>query len=192
MSVKRTFLYDTWVPSTASTSGFWKYYSSTLGDIPSISDYVNLFDLYRIKAVKFTFVPKYDNFAGNDTTDTTAPGITNCWGVQPHVILDPHSTVTPTGTYTLATYADFSANGAVRQHVGNKTFSVYYRPKVLDTMAGLSAMPKSSPWIFTSQSGVAHRGFHVFMTDYGFSGTGFGNQGYNVFVTLYLQFKNAK
>lgn len=192
VQAKRTILYDSWLPNTASTNGFWRYLIFTLNDIPSVSDFVNMFDLYKIKAIRINFVPKYDSFGGNDTTDTTAPGLTNNWGIQPHVIVDPNSTVSPSGVYGVLNYAGFAENGNVTQHAGNKPFSVYFRPRVMDTVGGVSATPRISPWIQTSQITLNHRGVHVYMTDFNFSGTAFSNQGYNMFVTYYLQFKNLK
>lgn len=189
MSVKRTFMFDAWQPNSASVGGFWRYYDIRLNDLPSIADYVNMFDCYRIRAVKFQFVPKYDSFAGNDKTTS---GTTNAWGCNASVIVDPNSTVTPVGVYGKSDYATFSENGNVKMYNGNRPFSVYFRPKVLDTIAGVSANPRVAPWIQTSSPSVAHRGFHIFLSDYNFSATGLANQSYNIFVTVYMQFKAVK
>lgn len=188
LQVKRTFQWTVWTPNTTTTADFWRSFTFQLGFIPSIADYVNLFDLYRIKAIRVKFVPKYDSFAGNETTAAT----TRVWGVQPHYIIDPYNTVTPTGTYTAATYATFAEGGNVKQRNGNQPFSVYFKPVVLDTVAGVSRRPMRSPWLQTLDATVPHGGFQMFMTDYNFSGTGFNNQGYNLFVTYYLQFKGMK
>lgn len=186
---KRTFYTTTLTPSTGATSGFWQYSTITLSDLPNVTEYTALFDQYKINAVKVTFRPRYDNFAGNDTVDTTLPGTTAQGMTRVHVINDPDSTLTPTGAYTSATLNSFLEQGNVRTYDGTKPFSVYYRPKIVNSLTtGTNNI--RAPWINTSSPSVSHRGFHYFMQDVNLTGT--FNQAFDIFVTMYFMCKNSK
>lgn len=194
LACKRTFYLEHWQPSTTTVNNFWRYYQFTLSQLPSAADFTNLFDAYKISAIKLTFRPRFDNFAGNDTTDTTIPGITNNNGTMVHVIKDPRSTVVPSGTYTSATLNSYLENGSVQTHQGIKPINIYWTPMVDVAVAtGASAFPRSrslSRYLNTNNTDVVHYGCHVFMQDANFTGL-FGNA-YDVFVTYYMKFKNLK
>lgn len=190
LQAKRSFYAFNWAPNTTTTDGFWKYTTSKLNDLPSYLEFVNLFDLYRIKALKFTLRPKYDSFAGNDTTDTTLPGITNQGGTFVHVCKDKYSNVSPSGTYTSTTLNTYLEQGNVRTYRGLRPINIYVRAPVVDMPAGAGNKRVASPWLQTADYTTVHRGTHIFMQDPAFNGT-FG-QSFDVFVTLYMQFKNLR
>jgi len=186
---KRTFYTTTLTPNTASVSGFWQYSTISLSDVPNVSEYTALFDQYKINAVKVTWRPRYDNFAGNDTVDVTLPGTTAQGLTRVHIINDPDSTITPSGAYSAATLNSFLENGNVRTYDGTKPFSVYYRPKITNSLTtGTNNI--RAPWINASSPSVSHRGFHYFMQDVNLTGT--FNQAFDIFVTMYFMCKNAK
>lgn len=192
-SVQRTFYVGNWAPNTATTNGFWRLFAPALTDLPSIGEYQALWDSYRIKAIKVTFRPRFDNFSGNDTTDTTAPGVTNQSGTRAFVIVDPNTVTGPTGTYTSATYNTFAENGSlIKCYEGTKPFSVYWKPSVDRTLGNVATGGRMlAPWLqLGAGSSVLHYGFHIFMQDNNFAGT-FGNS-YDIFYTFYMQFKSSK
>lgn len=190
LSTRRTFYSGNWAPNTATTDGFWKYYTINLGSLPSMTEFTSLFDQYRIKAVKFTLRPKYDSFGGNDTTDTTLPGITNQAGTMVHVVKDKFSQLAPSGTYTSPTLNMLMEQGYLKTYMGVRPINIYIpRPVVYQTVAS-GSRPVTSPWLNTGDTLVSHRGCHVFMQDPAFNGS-FG-QSFDVYVTLYMQFKNMK
>lgn len=189
---QRTFYVENWTPGTAVTSQFWRYYSPSLSSLPSVSDFSNLFDLYKINAIRITLRPRYDNFAGNDTTDTTLPGVTAQGGTNVHVLIDPHNTnVTPTGTYTTTNLNSFLENGRVKSYTGNEPIEIYWKPLIGDAMSVGEARVKS-PWLGTGATpqNIVHHGVHIFLQDTNFTGT--FNQSYDVFFTYYMSFKGLK
>lgn len=188
-NVTRTFWHFNWAPNTATTGGFWQYQQINLGNVPNVSEYVSVFDTYRVNSIKYTFRPRYDSFAGNDTTDTTLPGVTNQGGSDVHVIVDPKSTTNPSGTYTTANLNAFLENGKVRTYSGNKPFSFLIKyPCVLDDINGVAATNlRKAPFLSTKNTTINHRGAHVFISDVNLTGN-FGNS-WDVFVTLNMTFK---
>lgn len=179
---KRTFHSTVFTPTTATTSGFWQYFSAQFGDLPDTSSYTNLFDQYRIKAIKWSFRPRFDNFAGNDSA--AARGGTNV-----HTIADPASTLVPTGVYNRNTLNQFLENGLTKSHNGNETVDVYVKPKI-DNSISSGTTRINAPWISSNNVTVAHNGTHVFFQDTQFTGV-FGNV-YDVFVTMWFECRGQR
>lgn len=188
-SFKRTCWSTNFTPTAASTSGFWVYFTTTFASISNNAEYVALFDQYKINAVKYTFRPRYDSFAGNDTTDTTLPGVTNQGGTMVHTIADPTSNVVPTGLYGASNLNTFLENGNVRTRTGNKAFSVYFKPMVDDSMATGTERKRAS-WLPTTNTTIVHNGFHCFFQDVNLTGT-FG-QSFDIYITYYFQCRGMK
>lgn len=191
VSVKRTFNYSYWQPSTATTSDFWKYYSFTLADLPSVAEFTGVFEQYRINAIKVTFRPRFDGFSGENTTDVTLPGITNQAGQLLHIVKDQRTTTIPSGLYTRANLNAFLENGSVKTYRGTRAINVYFKPAVTrTTVSSASSTFDWAPWIQTSVTNANHFGFHAFAQDPNLTGT-FG-QAWDVFVTFYMQFKGLR
>lgn len=190
--VQRTFWLQNWTPTTTTTNDFWRYFTVRLADIPNVTEYTNLFDMYRITSLKWTFRPRYDSFAGNDTTDTTLPGVTNQAGVHLHAVIDPRSGITPTGTYTSGTLNAFLENGKVRSYNGNKAVNLIIKyPCIADDVNATSNSKFiRAPYISCNQNSVAHRGVHVFLQDINLTGT-FG-QSFDVFCTVNMTLKGQR
>lgn len=189
--MKRTVSWFTWTPGSTTASDFWKYLSPALDTVTSYTEMAALFDQYKINGVKLKLVPRYDSFAGNDTTDTTLPGITNQGGTQVHVIVDPLSQLIPVGTYSRANLNTFLENGNVRTYTGNKPINIFFKPTVSSTFGGLTTAGRiRSPWLSTASPSIVHNGVHVFIQDVNLSGV-FG-QTFDVFCTLYMAFRNPK
>lgn len=192
LTMKRTFFSFNFSPSTATTTNFWQYQSCTLNQMTTATDITNLFDQYKINAIKYTFRPRYDNFAGNDTVDTVLPGVTNQAGTMIHIVKDPYYIGTPTGVYNTTTLNTFLEQGNVRSYQGNKPFSIYFKPTI-SSEAGTVTVGKRvrSRWLSTANgTNIQHYGFHMFAQDVNMTGT-FG-QSWDVFVTYYLSAKGLK
>lgn len=191
--LKRTFCLETWTPSTVTTGDFWKYYQFTFGSLPSSAELSAIWDQVKINRIKVTFRPRYDSFNGNDTTDTTAPGVTAQGGTNLHVIVDPRSNMTPTGTYTRTTLNTFLENGSVRSYTGTKPFSFMFTPVVGTNLSGSAstfAQFYKAPYHDAALGNVTHRGFHIFAQDTNL--TGVFNQSFDVFVTYYMSFRGTR
>lgn len=187
LTVARKFWLEHWTPVPLTTDRFWKYYTFNPSQIPNWTDYFNLFDQYKINALKFEFRPRWDNYAGNDKT---APPDTNASGTMLHVCNDPYSSVTvPSGVYSSATLNSFMEQGNVKTYPGNRVVSVYFKPTVnMDTAAGPNVRVRA-PWL-TNNTISQHLGFHIFAQDSNF--LGIFNQSFDVFVTAYFSMRNVR
>lgn len=190
LKCQRTQYIGNWVPSTVTTGDFWKSYQWVLGFVNNNAEFVNLFDLYRFAALRYVFRPRYNSFAGNDTTDTTLPGISNQAGTMLHILKDPYSVSTPAGTYSAATLNTFLEGGNVKTYTGLRPVSVYFKPVVRMTVAGGSSKPVRSPWLNVTDTTIPHYGFQAFAQDVNLTGV-FG-QSWDVYVTAYMMFKNLR
>lgn len=159
--------------------------------MPNFGELASLFDQYRVYALKYTFRPRYDGFQGQDTTDTTLPGVTNQGKTYIHVVNDPKSTISPSGVYNSTTLNSFFEQGRVKSYNGNRPFSVYFKPSVADDADGVNiAKYVRAPWLNVGVTGIIHRGFHSFAQDINLTGV-FG-QSWDIFVTPYMMFKNMR
>lgn len=188
MSYKRKFFLENWAPNTTTTGGFWRRYNLSLSNYPNVAEIVALFDQYKITSIKLEFYPRYDNFSGNDTTDTALPGITNQSGTNMHVCYDTYSTVNPAGGYSSATCNNFLELGRVKSYRGIEPVTVFYKPAIVTE--SITDKFKPPQWLPTSNTAVTHWGPQVFMQDVNFNGS-FG-QTFDVFATMYTQVRNMK
>lgn len=192
LSFTRTFWYQNWTPSTVATSNFYRQWSFQLAFMPQYTEFSNIFDQYRINAIKCVFRPRYDGFSGNDTTDTTLPGVTNQAGTKLHVIVDPKANITPVGAYNNGTLNTMLENGRVKTYSGNRDVTVFFKPMVNNNVGGLNAGRRiKAPWMqCATADAVDHYGFYIFAQDINFTGV-FG-QSWDMFITYYLQFKDLR
>lgn len=189
--IQRTFNFGYWQPATTLTSDFWKQYQFRLQDLPSYTEITSLFDQYKINAIRVKFVPRFDSFGGDNTTDTTLPGITNQAGTQLHIIKDQRATMAPSGTYTRTNLNTFLENGKVKTYTGNRPITVYFKPAVTNNVgASVQAAFLWAPWLQTSSADIVHYGFQAFASDANLNGS-FGNS-WDVFVTYYMMVKGLR
>lgn len=188
--MKRTFHWQTWTPATTTTGDFWKFLNPRFVDMPSSNELISVFDQYKVSGVKLTFRPRHTGFDGANTTDTTAPGVTNQGTTNMHIIIDPTSYTTPSGTYTSANLNQFLENGNVRTYSGIKPFSIYYKPRT-NTATGSGPSKAANQWLScTSASDLALNGVHAFAQDVNLTGV-FG-QAFDIFVTYYMSFRGMR
>lgn len=189
LTTSRKFWSQVWLPSATSTNDFWRYYQFQPNQLPNWSDYNSLFDQYKVNALKFSFVPRWDGYDGSNTQDPTQPGVTNAFGTRCHVVVDPYSTVVPTGTYSSITCNSMMEQGNVKSYIGTKTIDVYFKPTInMSTEAGNNYRVRA-PWLNVTSQNV-HNGFHIFLHDSNFIGN--FNQAYDVFITAYMSFRNIR
>lgn len=191
LRVTKKFWYFNWTPSVATTDNFWKFLAVGTANIPEINSMRDLFESYRINWIEYELRPRYDSFAGNDTTDTTAPGVTNQAGCDVHVILDPKNTQVPTGAYNTTTLNNFLCSGKVRTYRGHLPikFRIKY-PCVRDDLNGVAASKAVRANWYDMSSQPAHYGAHVFLADINMTGS-FG-QSYDVFCTVNVSLKGQR
>ena len=190
-SIYRCKWQENWTPSTAATVNFFKQFTFTSSGMTDYAAFSSLYDYYKINAIKMVLRPRYDNFAGNDTTDTTAPGITNQGTTMVHVLRDMYGSYSAVGAYSSTTLNNFLENGRVRTYQGIKPITLYFQPTV-DFYTNTSAIDKKIKpmWFPTADSSVLHYGPHIFLQDVNLTGT--FNQSFDIFVTYYMSFKGMK
>lgn len=180
--VKRTSFSSTWAFGTASTNDFWRYYTFTAADINNFSEMSALFDEYKINAIKVTFRPRYDTAQTGSLPQAYA-----------HVVIDPESTVAPTGVYSAANLNTFLENSGVKTYTLNRPFSVYFKPKVSDQLfgGGTASSLLNPPFVKSNETAVQHRGFHVYLQQNSFA-TANTEIRLDTFYTFYLTLRNMK
>lgn len=194
LKTTRKFWVQNWTPGTATSTDFWRYFAVTLGDMPNFNDYANIYDSYKITSFMIHLVPRYDGFQGNDTVDTTLPGVTNQGATRVHVAIDPKRRANdgPTGAYTSANLNLFLERSKTRMYLGNKEIKILVKhPCVLtDANANANSQAEKAQWYQTNITNIGHQGAHVFLQDVNLTGT-FG-QSFDVFYTFNLLFKGQR
>lgn len=178
--MKRTSYIGAWTFGTATTNDFWRYRTYNANQhFTNFTEISSLFDEYKINRIKITFRPRYNDVPIGGQPEAYA-----------HVIVDPESKVTPSGTYTQATVNAFLENGNVRTFNLARAFSVYFRPKVLmSTPTGtVATFPK---YMNTTDNTVVHSGFHMFLMQNNMLTTN-TNIILDEFVTIYMSARNPK
>lgn len=187
VSVKRTFYGGVWTFGTTSVNDWWRFNSYTFSNLPNVAEYTNLFDEYKINAIKVHYRPSYDTVEA--LTSDVNPGTSNS-KVIVHTLVDPASTVLPSGTYTSATLNAFLENGDVKTRDGNKAFTVFYKPKMFQGVngAGTAARLVNPSWLRTSDPAAIHYGHHVYIQ----SANNTTPMKYDFFITYYFQVRGMK
>lgn len=188
LHIKRTFYNGSWTFGTATTNDFWRYYAFTTAQINNFGEMAAVFDEYRINGIKVTFRPRYDSVDNLQTSGTlTQPQ------AYAHYLVDPASTLLPSGVYGSSSLNTFLENQGVRTRTLNRPFSIFFKPKVQDQVLGGSTASRTlkPTWLKTTETGVDHRGFHIYLQQNAFS-TGNTNIVLDIYFTFYMSLKNLK
>lgn len=187
VSIKRTVTFtDQQVSNSWSCAG----YAFTLAMLPSYTEFTQLFEQYRIMAIKLKFLPCFsqnDQEQSNANSAATAP-----WAVNPrmYVAIDKDG------------QANTGSESAIQQYGGCrviseplKAFSVYIKNPCVQlgtanaiTIVGGAA--KARQWIDTDNYNVQHYGCAVGGV-IPFTSAGYAFR-YYVVATYYMQFKGAQ
>lgn len=184
--MKRTVYDGSWVYSSASTSGFWRYQSFTAGThINNFAELAAVFDSYKINAIKQTWRPRYDSVDASGAAANTT--------VYAHIIKDPDSTtLVPTGVQGSGTLNGFLEQGdKVKSYSCNRPFSVYFKPKIQNQ--GLGGDSQTTVWsrfLKTTNTVATHRGYHMYLAPNNF--TAAPNLVLDSYVTVYFTMKDLK
>jgi len=148
-------------------------YSLSLGNVPTVSDFTNLFDMYRITGAKIILTPS------TDSNDSLTVGNVNLFSVIDYNDLS---------TITVAQAEQYQN---CKRTISTRTHSRYFKPKIALTQSDVSATSfvasYRAPWISTSNTNVAH-GFMKFISDINPNAS---NLVFKVDVIMYMQFKNV-
>lgn len=194
VNVERTWYSGSWTPGSAATNDFWRYITVNLGACPNVTEYTALFEQYKVNSITFTLRPRYDGFNGENTTDTTLPGVTNQGATRVHTVIDPRSNTSPSGAYTAATLNLFLENGKVKSFSGSRTITIPIRsPCYVNDVNGVTGAANPScrnQWFSTAATGITFRGVHIFLQDVNLTGV-FG-QAFDIFTKMNMSFKGPR
>lgn len=175
---------------TLSASAGWTTYPFTfqLANLPAYTEFSNLFDQYRVNAVKLTFLPSVD---GNDAGNVL--NMTN-WCYQPRIYtLIDRNGINSGAINTEALLQENTKARLIRNPL--KPFSIYIKSPGVELGVGavagtsnLNAATAYNRWIDTSANTVSHYGAAVG----GIVPNGTTNASilYTCVAKYYLQFKN--
>lgn len=149
-----------------------------LNDLPNPSDFTNLFDFYRICAVKLHFIPQANS------NDTGALDVLSIPVI--HYIADYDDNI------GFANESQALEKEGVKTRRLDKPFTYYIVPRVSNEIYnnGITtayALNKSKQWIDSNSSSVAHFGLKGWIT----TANAFTLR-LKVYATYYLQFKGAQ
>lgn len=201
LTVKRTFYSGSVNPAIGATNQFWSYltpslgsagilFNTTLSGLPNLTEYRDLFDTFKLSAVKYRLVPR----VGPLTQDQTIPSTGTTFIDKPMIstLIDPKSQITASGTYSLGTYNTFLELGNVRRRRGDREVNIYWKP-LIQEQYGSGALRYIKPRytnIDTLGQSMPHRGCYVFWHNWNFTSVSLPQ--YDVYVTYYLKFKGQR
>lgn len=147
-----------------------------LSDLDDYSDFTNLFDQYRINAVKISFVPNFSNSALEYAANSA--GLHSI-----HTVIDHNDNTDPNDVLELMQYDNY------RRKRIDRVMTRYFKVNTLaDTKpSGLSAEWKK--WISTSSTDVAYYGLKYWIDALESSTV---TAVFDVFVTYYIQCRSVK
>lgn len=167
-------------------------YSFTLGSLPNYTEITNLFEQYKINAVKLTFIPNYfDNDAAQTEFNISQNAvIAAIGGPRVYTLIDKDGSPQSGSESTML---ENSAARIIRKPF--QGFQIYInKPAVqveVATSLGFSnAMPKASPWLDCDNYSVRHEGCAV-GSIMSFTSDG-GLLRYQVIATYYIAAKGVK
>lgn len=177
-------------PATGGSHYFAIACAFALDDIPSITDFTALFDLYKINAVKFKLLPYYDN----------APSATNAGGYGSiagfiHHVQDDDDIVTPTASDVGIDEIRQYLNYRTQSLQSKRPISRYIRPRISIAggasgafTAGVNMRPK---WINCAYTNATHYGFKAIIEIFNSSAYA-STLIFKIEPTYYLGFKNMR
>jgi len=156
-------------------------YAFTLGVLPNYTEFTNLFEQYRINAIKLMFIPAFNGVEGNTSATVLA---------QPRL----YTIIDKDGNAQTSSETDMQQYGNARLiREPSKSFTIYIKkPSVqmgtANALTIVGGAPRSSPWLDCDNYQVQHWGCAIggimpFTTA--------GSATYSVVATYYMQFKNV-
>lgn len=172
---RKLFLQDYIAVSGTQVAGATQF---TISDLPSSTDFTNLFDQYRINKIVWKLIPKYTEVAlvpGSATQNANLQQI--------HSVLDYDDATAPTSISQLTQYQNHKMTR------GNQVHTRVLIPKVETMVNGASNAPKSYVWIDCDDTTVFHRGVKFIVPSPGTTGT---TLYYDAEFTFYISCKNVR
>nr|WAE42286.1 MAG: capsid protein [Cressdnaviricota sp.] len=162
----------------ANTAAGNAVFTFRLSDMPDVSDFTNLFQRYKINAVKIEFMSPFN--VALTQTFATGIGLFLLYGV-----IDRNSTT------ALATTAQAEEYQSLKIWKSNQNHQVYFKPSLPMTVTDIAANSfveiQKPRWISTLETGIEHLGFKL-ITDNNGSGNSYV---LTPRLTYYMSFKDV-
>lgn len=168
----RTIFYNGAISGSTVVDTFGAQYFR-LVDIPNYTEFTNLFDMYRIDAVKITFMPR-----GNSAEVGTNQGLVKFFSV-----IDYDDITTPTAINDLLQYENLKVTNTAKNH------SRTIRPKLAKAMyqtAIGTAYGAGTGWVDCANPTVPHYGLKWALQQ-----LPAGTQNIDIMLKFYMSFKNV-
>lgn len=171
--------YVSGVATATSLGDVFGAYVFSLAQVPTPSDFTNLYDQYCIKFVKWMLIPR-----GNSSDVGTAATTGQNMGV--FSVIDYDDNTTPTSIDELTEYQSMKMTRSNQYHTRA------FKPKIRNAVIGSAGVivngnPKATEWIDCNSTTVPHYGIK-----YALQQLPNGSQIYDLKVTYYLSFKNVR
>lgn len=149
-------------------------YNFSLEDVPNYTEFTALYDMYKINAVKITFLPQM-------TQNVSLGSVNNPQAsTRFFSVIDYNDSSAPTSIDELRQYQSCKMTPILRKHT-----RFIMKPKILD-----SSNSSRSPWISTSSPSTNYFGLKVAVENMSSSTTTFMD--YTIEAKFYLSFKQVK
>lgn len=192
VSVVRTKFAETWNASSAFINDFWRYYQPSVNataGFNNFAEYGVVFDEYRVRWIKFRFVPRFNEL---DMAGITGAGVLATMP-QAVIIKDGASLLTPSGLWSSANLNLLLEDGRARCVTALKPINVVYKPKIeVPNAVGGGNRFQFMPWCKVTDTNLPLRGFHMFLHNQSFDGARFVNISFDVYVTMKIQFRGMR
>lgn len=168
-------------------SGISAAYQFTLDSLPNYTEFTALYDMYKINAIKLTFVPTASEYINSTTSGAPTPN-----GFQRfNSVLDFDDTAVPVSENDLLQYA------TLRNTPGWRPHTRYFKPRILQTVdeivgATLGSSSSGPKWISCLSPSVEHLGVKIFVAPPIAGSAVAAAITYSVYATYYLSCRNTK
>lgn len=189
VSIVRRYYVGQWTP-TVSLGWNSTNYSFRLNNIPTYTEFTNLFEQYRINAVKLTFIPEWiGGLDQNNAYMSSTGGSPFISSPRLYTLIDKD------GDPQTNTEDRMLENSKARLiKAPHRPFSIFVRKpcaqfEVATSLGFSGAAPKASPWLDCDNYGVNHFGCAIGAQ---VNGSATASMPYRIVATYYMQFKIAK
>lgn len=149
-------------------------FNFSLNDLPNYTEFTALYDMYKINAIKITFIPQQD-------TNVSLSSVNNPFGnARFFSAIDYNDSTSPASVDELREYHTCKFTRLLKTH---KRY--IHKPKILD-----SSSYTLSPWIATSAPSTNYFGLKVAVEP--MSSTVATTMNYSIEAKYYMTFKNVK
>lgn len=161
-------------------------YAFSLSQLPSVSDFTNLFDQYKITGAKLQITPALSEGIASPLAGTSAAlGFSRV-----HSVIDYDDTSAPTSEDQLLEYGSHKSTAPFQTHTR------FIKPKILQEVyrstLGTAYAPKSGQYLDVAYPDIPHYGMKVWVSAPNTNPGTAQSITYKVYLTLYITCKNVR